>query len=212
MNAAWINFPRQELCPIIVTPSTTTEDFLSAATIFKDQAERGVDRLKATTSYDMEMYHPIFTLLNDQQHERTEMISKQIESRIKGFQAHYPNQINTMLSRFYRATADIEFQKLSAVMEYPRSHHSRILQYYNHLRKLLLQTTEKSLNILINHQKAIHLQNKTNYRELHDCFYKNPHPTTQTGELSRAEKQGVQMWFQGRGGTQMNTTKRFSPY
>lgn len=201
MDAVWLNFPRPEHFPLIVTQATTPADFLAAVKF--DRAEkRGY--LPKTASEDLEMLHPIFSLLNDEQHERTETKSNLIESKMKAFQQQYPTEISKLLREFYSATADIEFQKLGAVMEYPRPYHSRIISYYNHLRQLLIYRTERILDNLIKYQRSVQKNANKNRRVLRG---KRKSPQTSPQEV-QTEQAGLASKRNKKG----NSANHFSPY
>ena len=149
-----------------------------------------------------ELSHPIFSLLNDSQYERTENASKLLESRIKSFETVYPKEVHALLREFFGATADIELKKLCAVMEFPTSYHTRITRYYNHLIHLLLYRTERKLNCLENTSRTVRLRCNPDYSVLQQWFDKNrrrPHPTRrQLNYLSKKsgmDLQDVKVWF-----------------
>ncbi|XP_076075987.1 uncharacterized protein LOC143046808 [Mytilus galloprovincialis] len=134
--------------------------------------------------------NPVFSIVCASSYDRVIQHAERLEARFQELISINP-EVELLSEHYHKVTAQIEMDKLSAVISSPVSHHSRLNNHFNQQRQqLITYYTERLADIgnrksYVDHNKDVGLNKDVNWKALnlmmewYDKHKDHPYPTNQ---------------------------------
>ena len=149
--------------------------------------------------------NPVFNIVCDSSFDLVMRRSQCLEMNFHRMETLFPSEVQDLLRYYHKITADIEMDKLTAVMNSTKEHYQRLNNHYNHQRHRLIRTMEERLHVLENQNKTPYLCKDVNWKAftlMQVWFNKNiHHPYPSNKDIQEISKNGnisegdVLTWF-----------------
>lgn len=152
--------------------------------------------------------NPVFNIVCDSSFDRVMRRSQCLEMNFHRMETLFPSdlEIQDLLRHYHKITADIEMDKLTAVMNSTKEHYQMLNNHYNHQRYRLIRAMEARLHVLENQNKTPYQCKDVNWKAftlMQVWFNKHiHHPYPSNKDIQEISKNGnisegdVLTWFQ----------------
>ncbi|VDI40986.1 Hypothetical predicted protein [Mytilus galloprovincialis] len=150
-------------------------------------------------------YNPVFGIICSSSYDRVTRSSERLEAYFDVLKSDYP-EVEKLCEHYHKLTAQIEMDKLSAVISSPVVHHSRLNNHFNQQRQQLMTYFTESLADIENQKSKTDVINKdvnwTAVELMKDWFDKNEHrpfpkkkDIKQISMLGNITVKDIKTWF-----------------
>ncbi|XP_063446775.1 uncharacterized protein LOC134726304 [Mytilus trossulus] len=149
-------------------------------------------------------YNPVFGIICSSSYDRVTRSSERLEAYFDVFKSDYP-EVEKLCDHYHKLTAQIELDKLSAVINSPVVHHSRLNNHFNQQRQQLMTYYTERLADIEKSKTGVITDKDVNWTAVElmkDWFDKNEHrpypkkkDIQQISMLGNISVKDIRTWF-----------------
>ncbi|XP_052069383.1 uncharacterized protein LOC127708524 [Mytilus californianus] len=150
------------------------------------------------------LYNPVFGIICSSSYDRVTRSSERLEAYFDELKSEYP-EVEQLSEHYHKVTAQIEMDKLSAVISSPVIHHSRLNNHFNQQRQQLMTYYTERLADIGNQKAKTDVNKDVNWiavKLMKEWFDKNehsPYPTKKDvnhiSMVGNITDKDIETWF-----------------